>query len=528
MNRDTDTDVLWKWREMATKQLIPLLHGEEAWADEFETTKKKEISIVSVSKAIIKYLNSNVLEIGYLSGISALLFLLLTPKSTKIYTNTGYPKTFEYLNLVFPDRVIKVEGSYSISKFDVIHTKPPPDDFCYKHLNKPGILITSINNSNFYEYGLVPRQEEFVYNQQNTRVAFYTDDSKCPLRGPGEYSFFIVKNGEKLSEEVRDNFIITKNDEFSNFDFAVFYRNCTRISIDTGSGEVISIRALRKRTNIWDLLGEGALASTQEYEKKYNYISRNLNEGLGEDIEYSFDSNLIVRNLNHKKEKEIYEKLKEIDDIRMTLFFTFQQYVSFFRILPPIYKVSELVKKMYYVNLDRRVDRKKLMEGELKKMELDVERFPAIEEKIGSVGCTKSHLAILRMAKNGGYENVLISELEYELSNFFNNHSDFDVVMFGYNLLKYIPNIDRTVGKIIEGQTTSGFLVNRKFYDKLISTWEKGLQKLIETKNEKLYSCDQTWKPLQPQSNWYYFMRRIGIQRAGYSDIEQRFTDYGA
>ena len=538
MNRteDIDTEIPQKWRQMVSKQLIPLLHATDESKEEFEITKKKETSIVNVSKTITKYLNSNVLEIGYFSGISALLFLLLCPKNTKIYTDTGYPKVFEYLNLVFPERIVKVE-SYSVSKFDVIHTKSLPNDVCYRYLNRPGFLITSVDNPNFYEYGLIYR-EEFVYYQQNMRVAFYTDDSKCPLRGLGEYSFFIVKNGEEPSEEVKDNFITTENDEFVNFDFAVFYRNCIFISLDISSSEVISIRAHRRNTNVWDLLGS-AMSSTKDYEEKYNYVSKNLSEGLKEDIEYSFDTNLIVRNLNHKKEKEIYKKLKEIYDIRITLFFTFQQYVSFFRILPPIYKVRELVKKMYYINLDRRVDRRKLMIEELKKMELDVELFPAVETSRGSIGCSKSHLSILKKAKNEGYENVLIfeddfqflvskSELEYELSNFFNNHSDFDVVMLGYNLLKYIPNVDRTVGKIIEGQTTSSYIVNRKFYDKLISVWEKGLEKLVETNDEKIYAIDQVWKCLQPDSNWYYFMKRIGKQRASWSDIENKFTDYNA
>jgi GR25 family glycosyltransferase involved in LPS biosynthesis len=223
----------------------------------------------------------------------------------------------------------------------------------------------------------------------------------------------------------------------------------------------------------------------------------------------------------------------------LTLFFTFQRYIDSFRILPPIYKISELIKKIYYVNLDRRTDRRIQMDEEIKKMDLDVERFSAIEGKPGSIGCSKSHLTLLRRARDAGYDNVLIleddfqflvtkAELEIEVNNLFNNNSDFDVVMLGYNLLKYIPYMNKTLGRAIEIQTTSGFLVNKKFYDKLIAAWERGLQKLIETKDEKKYAADQIWKCLQPSSNWYFFMKRIGKQRPGFSDIEQKFTDYGA
>ena len=462
----------------------------------------------------------------YISGFSALLFLILT-ENTKIYTTTGYPKTFEYLNLVFPNRIIYIEN-FNTLKFDVIHTKSTPADICYKLLNRPGFLIVPVDNFNFYDHGLI-HQEKFVFLQQNLRIAFYTDDPNCPLKG--EYSFLLVDDGKDV--ESNNNFIIKRDDKFENFDLAIFYRKSSNISIETNSAEAITIRALRKRTNIWDILGE------DRSEEKYEYIIKNINDGMQEEIDYYFDTNLFVRNLSHKKEREIHEKLKEINDIRMTMFFTFQSYIDLFHILPSISKVSELVRKMYYVNLDRRSDRRREMEGELKKMNLDVERFSAIEEKIGSIGCAKSHLALLRKARDKGYENVLIieddfeflinaNELEIELNNFFNTCSDFDVVMLGYNLLRYIPNINRTVGRIIEGQTTSGYLVNKKFYNKLISVWEEGLRKLIETKDEKLYSADQSWKKLQPNSNWYFFMKRIGKQRAGYSDIENRYTDYNA
>jgi DNA-directed RNA polymerase len=75
-----------------------------------------------------------------------------------------------------------------------------------------------------------------------------------------------------------------------------------------------------------------------------------------------------------------------------------------------------------------------------------------------------------------------------------------------------------TLMKVIDAQTTSGYIINEKIYDTLIKIWDDGTVKLIETGQHWHYAVDQIWKSLQPKSKWYAFTKRIGKQRPSFSD----------
>jgi hypothetical protein len=70
------------------------------------------------------------------------------------------------------------------------------------------------------------------------------------------------------------------------------------------------------------------------------------------------------------------------------------------------------VEHIFYINLEHRKDRRDQIEHELEIMSLkqNSERFEAIHKKPGIVGCGYSHLAVLKLAKERNYENVLILE----------------------------------------------------------------------------------------------------------------------
>ena len=53
-----------------------------------------------------------------------------------------------------------------------------------------------------------------------------------------------------------------------------------------------------------------------------------------------------------------------------------------------------------YINLDKRVDRREHIENELNRFELNFERFEAIYNDFGILGCTKSHLEVLKLARD--------------------------------------------------------------------------------------------------------------------------------
>ena len=201
--------------------------------------------------------------------------------------------------------------------------------------------------------------------------------------------------------------------------------------------------------------------------------------------------------------------------------------------------MSEYIDMIMYINLNKRRDRRILIEEELKEFcNIKYERYEAIDyPDFGCYGCMLSHLNVLKIARDKGYKNVLIleddftflvskEEFEKNLKNFFDNYIDYNVCMLSYNLQKS-ENIDNSVvSKIIFAQTASGYIVNCNYYDTLIKLYEWATPLLLQTRAHWLYANDIVWHELQKKDKWYYFKTRIGKQRAGYSDNANKYSDY--
>jgi len=201
--------------------------------------------------------------------------------------------------------------------------------------------------------------------------------------------------------------------------------------------------------------------------------------------------------------------------------------------------MSENIDRIIYINLDKRTDRLEQIVDEFKKFNLEdkAERFPAIYHPCGIVGCGRSHLAVLKLAKERKYKNVLIleddfhfvvskDEFEYNLKLFFENVKEYDVCLFSYNLNKAESCDFPFLLKILDCQTASGYLVNQHYYDKLINLYENAIPLLELTGQHWIYANDQIWKQLQVIDNWYCFTTRLGKQKAGFSDNSQSYVDY--
>jgi glycosyl transferase family 25 len=207
------------------------------------------------------------------------------------------------------------------------------------------------------------------------------------------------------------------------------------------------------------------------------------------------------------------------------------------------------IDKIIYINLEKRKDRREEIEEEFRRMEIPQDkiiRFNAIAHQIGMLGCTQSHIQVLELAKKEDWKNVLILEDDFDfvvskddlkksLEYFFqkmDNEKSWDVLMFGYNLGNSgnysIPfQEDEKIGKIGYAQTTSGYLVNRHYFDTLLNNFKEGYQYLENTKIHWIYAIDVYWKTLQAKDNWFYFKNRLGIQRKSFSDISGVVTEYG-
>lgn len=207
--------------------------------------------------------------------------------------------------------------------------------------------------------------------------------------------------------------------------------------------------------------------------------------------------------------------------------------------------MSNKIDHIFYINLQRRDDRRKEIEDELNKMELSYERFNAVERTPGCVGCCYSHLSVLKLAKERGYKNVLIfeddftfrvskEEFEKRLGSFFEIYGDnYDVFMLSYNMREstdvILPegNYDFKMKHVRYAQTASGYIVNSKYYDKLIHLYEWAFPMLEKTGQHWIYMNDVVWRCLQQSDSWYCMEPRFGIQRESFSDLAGGVCNYG-
>lgn len=199
----------------------------------------------------------------------------------------------------------------------------------------------------------------------------------------------------------------------------------------------------------------------------------------------------------------------------------------------------EDIRHIKYINLEHRTDRNEEVQHELRKLGLDdrAERFNAISMKDGRVGCTMSHIKCLEDAKKNQLPHLLIIEddiqflnpvlFSKQITNFLESSNSWDVILLaGNNMPPHIQVCDSAV-KVTRCQTTTGYLVNGHYYDTLIKNMREGLSLLMRNPtNHFHYAVDKFWFSLQQTDKWFLITPLSVTQRAGYSDIEKRPTDF--
>lgn len=193
------------------------------------------------------------------------------------------------------------------------------------------------------------------------------------------------------------------------------------------------------------------------------------------------------------------------------------------------------IKNVLYINLDSRVDRKNNVENELRKIGLIGEKFSAIINEKGHIGCTMSHIRCLEIAKERDLDHILIVEDDIlfknpdifidQLNKFLRSNKDFDVLLLAGNNYKPYLYVDEFCIQVNNCQTTTGYLVKNHYYDKLIDNYKVGLKNLIESSKD-IYCIDQYWKNLQKNDKWFLITPLTVTQREGYSNIEKKKVNY--
>ena len=186
-----------------------------------------------------------------------------------------------------------------------------------------------------------------------------------------------------------------------------------------------------------------------------------------------------------------------------------------------------------YINLDKRTDRRAEFEEECDKMKLQVERFSAMTHPVPAIGCNRSHLEIIRRAKQEGWPCVFVFEDDFTFlvsrekfdSIVASFPEDYDVVMLDYYMIQKEP-YNEIFDRVLEAQSTAGYVVHSRMYDRMIATYEEGVRLYEENPGYHwLYIVDQYWKRLQPVSRWYSSRVQIGKQRPGFSDLRGQYME---
>ena len=213
-------------------------------------------------------------------------------------------------------------------------------------------------------------------------------------------------------------------------------------------------------------------------------------------------------------------------------------------IMSETFQNKYLLENVYYINLEERVDRKVLVETELKKMKWKYERFNAIKHERGILGCCLSHLAVIEMAKEKDLDYVVILEddiqflhpekynkMLIDFRNFVESNSlDYDVLLIATNILDKVSGvipINNYIYRVGASYSAAGYIVKKHYYDKIIANYKEGLRLLIENPTVSgKYEFDVYWIKLQMVDKWLVLYPRTVNQRESYSDILNCMTDY--
>lgn len=190
--------------------------------------------------------------------------------------------------------------------------------------------------------------------------------------------------------------------------------------------------------------------------------------------------------------------------------------------------------EVLYINLSYRQDRRSHIEQQLRSWGVSYERMEAIHHVHGYIGCTQSHIRCLEYAIEKNLERVCIVEddmyitdmktFKQTLSTFLETHSAWDVLLLGGNVGP--PYLKETSGRrVMNAQTTTAYVVQHHYYETLLRNFKEGLR-LCLAYHLSDFRIDMYWKRLQRKDKWYILDPLTVIQKEGYSDIEQKQTNY--
>lgn len=169
-----------------------------------------------------------------------------------------------------------------------------------------------------------------------------------------------------------------------------------------------------------------------------------------------------------------------------------------------------------------------------------IHRQPGITDVLAYNGCTRAHMALLTQAlhTNPHFKYIMVFEDDFQLQlnnsvwkktvcDFWTANPQADVLMLNCNLLTadYADpgNDHASVSyrwvRVRQGLSMSAVMIRREYAFTLLKIFRQAY-----TQNNPL---DVQWLTAQRRSKWYALRPALGKQRAGYSDIEHGYRNYG-
>ena len=204
------------------------------------------------------------------------------------------------------------------------------------------------------------------------------------------------------------------------------------------------------------------------------------------------------------------------------------------------------LENVVYINLESRKDRKEHIEKELDELGWKYERFNAIPNKKGIIGCGFSHLKVILNAKEKNLDYVVVLEddaqfldksfINQQVEQIFRSGLTYDVLLLSGNMRPPLikntecPELGNHIYQTRKCWFGTAYVVKKHYYDVFIANVKEGLHyrmtKPETPENVNRYAWDAWWMRMQEKDKWLIVLPRTVVQRADYSNIENRYVDY--
>jgi len=205
------------------------------------------------------------------------------------------------------------------------------------------------------------------------------------------------------------------------------------------------------------------------------------------------------------------------------------------------------------VGLESRTDRRQAAIEELQKLGLDEQAYRFFAAKPtpenGAMGCSLSHaLAMSQWLFDTTHEHCLMLEDDFAvkepqgfwdlIQQALSYQHGWDVFMLASNLAVPVETTPITnVYRIFNALTTSAYIVSRRYAPRVIELFFRSAELLrlygslptitSQTIRTFLFACDSMWRNYQTIDRFWGCLPQVCFQRASFSDVEQKVTDYG-